>query len=110
MRKNIVAGNWKMNTTLQEGLELAKGLDAALKGSASYRWVAISANRKAKKGSIDPWKLRYCWRFEARAVEDAGCRFECRLIHQLRVIIAAHYRGYLAAAIQSLGLERCLHR
>lgn len=34
MRKNIVAGNWKMNTTLQEGLELAKGLDAALKGKA----------------------------------------------------------------------------
>ncbi|WP_106830014.1 triose-phosphate isomerase [Parabacteroides pacaensis] len=32
MRKNIVAGNWKMNTTLQEGLELAKGLDAALQG------------------------------------------------------------------------------
>ena len=34
MRKNIVAGNWKMNTTLQEGLELAKGLDAALNGKA----------------------------------------------------------------------------
>ena len=34
MRKNIVAGNWKMNTTLQEGLELAKELDAALKGKA----------------------------------------------------------------------------
>ena len=34
MRKNIVAGNWKMNTTLPEGLELAKGLDAALKGKA----------------------------------------------------------------------------
>ncbi|MDL2277226.1 triose-phosphate isomerase [Parabacteroides sp. OttesenSCG-928-G07] len=32
MRKNIIAGNWKMNTTLAEGLELAKGLDAALKG------------------------------------------------------------------------------
>ncbi len=32
MRKNIVAGNWKMNKTLQEGLELAKGLNAALKG------------------------------------------------------------------------------
>ena len=31
MRKNIVAGNWKMNTTLQEGLELAKGLDVAPK-------------------------------------------------------------------------------
>lgn len=26
MRKNIVAGNWKMNKTLQEGMELAKGL------------------------------------------------------------------------------------
>ena len=24
MRKNIVAGNWKMNTTIQEGIELAK--------------------------------------------------------------------------------------
>ncbi|EOA09802.1 triose-phosphate isomerase [Porphyromonas gingivalis] len=32
MRKNIVAGNWKMNKTLQEGLALAKELDAALKG------------------------------------------------------------------------------
>jgi triosephosphate isomerase len=32
MRKKIVAGNWKMNTTLQEGLALAKGLDAALAG------------------------------------------------------------------------------
>ena len=32
MRKNIVAGNWKMNTNLQEGLTLAKDLEAALKG------------------------------------------------------------------------------
>jgi triosephosphate isomerase (TIM) len=32
MRKNIVAGNWKMNMTLPEGLALAKGLDEALKG------------------------------------------------------------------------------
>ena len=34
MRKNIVAGNWKMNTTLPEGLALAKELDATLKGKA----------------------------------------------------------------------------
>lgn len=27
MRKNIVAGNWKMNTTLQEGIDLAKGVN-----------------------------------------------------------------------------------
>ena len=32
MRKNIVAGNWKMNTTLQEGVALAKEIDAALQG------------------------------------------------------------------------------
>ena len=32
MRKNIVAGNWKMNTTLPEGLQLAKEVNDALKG------------------------------------------------------------------------------
>ncbi|MDR0863901.1 MAG: triose-phosphate isomerase [Candidatus Symbiothrix sp.] len=32
MRKNIVAGNWKMNKTLQEGTALAKELQAALTG------------------------------------------------------------------------------
>lgn len=30
MRKNIVAGNWKMNTTLQEGIALAKELNETL--------------------------------------------------------------------------------
>lgn len=30
MRKKIVAGNWKMNKTLQEGVALAKDLNAAL--------------------------------------------------------------------------------
>lgn len=32
MRKNIVAGNWKMNTTLQEGVALATELKEALAG------------------------------------------------------------------------------
>jgi triosephosphate isomerase len=32
MRKNIVAGNWKLNTTLPEGLALAEGLIEALEG------------------------------------------------------------------------------
>ncbi len=31
MRKNIVAGNWKMNTTLQEGVALASEINEALK-------------------------------------------------------------------------------
>jgi len=32
MRKNIVAGNWKMNKTLPEGIELAKSVKDALAG------------------------------------------------------------------------------
>lgn len=32
MRKNIVAGNWKMNNNLQEGIQLAKDMQAALAG------------------------------------------------------------------------------
>lgn len=36
MRKNIVAGNWKMNTTLPEGLALAKGINEALKGKTLH--------------------------------------------------------------------------
>lgn len=31
MRKNIVAGNWKMNTTLEEGVELANDINSGLK-------------------------------------------------------------------------------
>lgn len=41
MRKNMVAGNWKMNTTLSEGLALAKGLDEALKGKTPNCDVVI---------------------------------------------------------------------
>lgn len=32
MRKNVVAGNWKMNKTFEEGIALAKDLNEALKG------------------------------------------------------------------------------
>ncbi|MDE6805826.1 MAG: triose-phosphate isomerase, partial [Muribaculaceae bacterium] len=32
MRKNIVAGNWKMNTTLDEGVELADQVNNLLQG------------------------------------------------------------------------------
>ncbi|MDR2204948.1 MAG: triose-phosphate isomerase, partial [Flavobacteriaceae bacterium] len=34
MRKNIVAGNWKMNKTLAEGIALAKEVDAAVAGKS----------------------------------------------------------------------------
>ena len=41
MRKNIVAGNWKMNNNLQEGLVLATELEKALKGKTIHSDVVI---------------------------------------------------------------------
>jgi len=41
MRKNIVAGNWKMNNTLQEGLNLARELQQALNGKTINCKVVI---------------------------------------------------------------------
>ena len=41
MRKNIVAGNWKMNTTLQEGVQLAKEVNDALKAADAKCDVVI---------------------------------------------------------------------
>jgi len=43
MRKNIVAGNWKMNNNLQEGLKLAKDLETALAGKKVNCEVVIGA-------------------------------------------------------------------
>jgi triosephosphate isomerase len=43
MRKNIVAGNWKMNTTVQEGVQLAKEVNEALKGATPKCDVIICA-------------------------------------------------------------------
>jgi len=34
MRKNVVAGNWKMNKTLEEGISFAKELEKALEGKS----------------------------------------------------------------------------
>lgn len=42
MRKKIVAGNWKMNTTLQEGVALAKEVNEALKGAEPKCDVVIA--------------------------------------------------------------------
>lgn len=41
MRKNIVAGNWKMNKTLQEGIEFAKELKDVLEGENTNCKVVI---------------------------------------------------------------------
>ena len=41
MRKNIVAGNWKMNTTVPEGVKLASEVNAALEGITPKCYVVI---------------------------------------------------------------------
>lgn len=41
MRKNIVAGNWKMNTTVPEGVKLAEEVNAALAGKKANCDVVI---------------------------------------------------------------------
>lgn len=41
MRKNIVAGNWKMNTTVQEGVELAKQVNDCVKAGHNNCDVVI---------------------------------------------------------------------
>ncbi len=42
MRKNIVAGNWKMNTTLQEGVDLAKAIAKSIEGKTLHCDVILS--------------------------------------------------------------------
>ncbi len=41
MRRLFVAGNWKMNTTRQSGVELARALAAALPGADAGVDVAV---------------------------------------------------------------------
>ena len=60
MRKNIVAGNWKMNKNLQEGIELAKELNEALKGKSINCDVVIGApfiHLAAVANSVDSDKI-----------------------------------------------------
>ena len=42
MRKKIVAGNWKMNTTLKDGMELAKAVEELEKEKTSDALVIIA--------------------------------------------------------------------
>lgn len=60
MRKKIVAGNWKMNTTLSEGVGLAKDVNEALKGVTPKCDVIICVpftHLASVAGVIDSTKL-----------------------------------------------------
>ncbi len=41
MRKKIVAGNWKMNTLLTDALDLACGIDSAVKTTKDIDEVGV---------------------------------------------------------------------
>ncbi len=64
MRKNIVAGNWKMNKTLQEGVALATELKNALATMRSSNWYAI-------------YSLSYRVGVTQRKLHRSGCRKLC---------------------------------
>ena len=60
MRKKLVAGNWKMNTTLQEGVGLAKDVNEALKNVELKCEVVICVpftHLASVNAVIDPAKL-----------------------------------------------------
>ena len=60
MRKKIVAGNWKMNTNLQEGVALAKEINEALKAAQPKSDVIIAVpftHLASINAVIDPAKL-----------------------------------------------------
>ncbi len=60
MRKKIVAGNWKMNTNLQEGVALAKEINEALKAAQPKCDVIIAVpftHLASINALIDPAKL-----------------------------------------------------
>ena len=60
MRKNIVAGNWKMNTTVPEGVKLAEEVNAALAAAEVKCDVVIGVpltHLTAVKAVIDSTKL-----------------------------------------------------
>ena len=60
MRKNIVAGNWKMNTTLPEGVKLAQEVNEALKNVTPNCGVIICVpftHLASINNVIDSWVL-----------------------------------------------------
>ena len=78
MRKNIVAGNWKMNTTLAEGLALAKGLDEALKGKTPNCDVIIGTpftHLASVAAAIDTNKIGVAAEVSAAMVASTGAKY-----------------------------------
>lgn len=91
MRKNIVAGNWKMNKSFQEGIALAKDLNAALAGktlncdviigtpfihlAAAVQTVDASKIAVAAQNCADKASGAYTGEVSAAQVASAGAEY-----------------------------------
>lgn len=93
MRKNIVAGNWKMNKTLQEGVALATELKEILKGQnpnceviIGTPFIHLATVAEVIKGSVIKLSAENC------ADKESGA-----------------YTGEVSAAmVKSTGAEYCI--
>lgn len=93
MRKNIVAGNWKMNKTLQEGVALATELTEILKGEKpnceviiGTPFIHLASVAEVIKGSVVKLSAENC------ADKESGA-----------------YTGEVSAAmVKSTGAEYCI--
>ncbi len=93
MRKNIVAGNWKMNKTLQEGVALATELKEILKGEKpnceviiGTPFIHLATVAEVIKGSVIKLSAENC------ADKESGA-----------------YTGEVSAAmVKSTGAEYCI--
>ena len=91
MRKNIVAGNWKMNTTVPEGIELAKAVvarsaevPAAVKLIVATPFTHLCPVAEVVKGTVvglsaencaDHAKGAYTGEVSADMLVSAGCEY-----------------------------------
>ena len=91
MRKKIVAGNWKMNTTVAEGVELAKGIVAQMNDVPSGVTVVVAppfthltSVAQVLQGSpvvlsaqncADQPKGAFTGEVSAAMLKDAGCAY-----------------------------------
>ena len=91
MRKNIVAGNWKMNTTVPEGIELAKAVvakssevPASVKLIIAPPFTHLVPVAEVVKGSVvglsaqncaDKEKGAYTGEVSVSMLASAGCEY-----------------------------------
>ena len=80
MRKNIVAGNWKMNTTLQEGVALATKCDVIIATPFTHLVSVVNAIDTKRIGvgaenCADRTEGAYTGEVSAKMVASTGAQY-----------------------------------